>query len=99
MLTAADLKTVAPGNSPAITFPPVTAQKWILPNGLTIVVQTDRSAPVASVQAWCGTGSMEEGRHLGAALSHMLEHMLFKGTRTRTTNEIARTVQDEGGYI
>ena len=37
--------------------------------------------------------------HLGAGLSHILEHMLFKGTKTRTTNEIARSVQDQGGYI
>ena len=62
-------------------------------------MQTDRSAPVASVQAWCGTGSINEGRHLGAGLSHILEHMLFKGTRTRSTNAIAQSVQDQGGYI
>jgi zinc protease len=99
MLTTARLQTSPPVDSLAITFPPVTAQKWTLPNGLTIIVQTDRSAPVASVQAWCGTGSINEGRHLGAGLSHILEHMLFKGTTTRSTNEIARSVQDEGGYI
>ncbi|MBA3544330.1 MAG: insulinase family protein [Chthoniobacterales bacterium] len=77
----------------------MTAQKWTLPNGLAIIVQTDRSAPVASVQAWCGTGSIDEGRHLGAGLSHILEHMLFKGTKTRTPNAIAQSVQDQGGYI
>ena len=99
MLTTARLKTAPPGNSTAITFPPVTAQQWTLPDGLTIIVQTDRSAPVASVQAWCGTGSINEGRHLGAGLSHILEHMLFKGTRTRSTNAIAQSVQDQGGYI
>jgi zinc protease len=99
MLTSARFNAAAPGSSPAITFPPVTAQQWTLPNGLTIIVQTDRSAPVASVQAWCGTGSINEGRHLGAGLSHILEHMLFKGTKTRTTNAIAQSVQDEGGYI
>jgi zinc protease len=99
MLTTAELNAAPPGGSPAITFPPVTAQKWTLPNGLTIIVQADRSAPVASVQAWCGTGSIDEGRHLGAGLSHILEHMLFKGTKTRTTNVIAQSVQDQGGYI
>ena len=99
MLTAAELNAVTPGSSPAITFPPITAQKWTLPNGLTVIVQADRSAPVASVQAWCGTGSIDEGRHLGAGLSHILEHMLFKGTKTRTTNAIAQSVQDQGGYI
>ncbi|HEY1768902.1 MAG TPA: pitrilysin family protein [Chthoniobacterales bacterium] len=99
MLADPQLNAAAPSASPAITFPPVTAQKWTLPNGLTIIVQIDRSAPVASVQAWCGTGSVHEARHLGAGLSHILEHMLFKGTKTRSPNEIAQSVQDEGGYI
>ena len=99
MLNTPRLNSAPPANSPAITFPPVTAQNWTLPNGLTLIVQIDRSAPVASVQAWCGTGSIDEGRHLGAGLSHILEHMLFKGTKTRTTNAIAQSVQDEGGYI
>ncbi len=80
-------------------FPPHSAQKWILPNGLTVIVQEDRSAPVASVQAWCATGSITEDKHLGAGLSHILEHMLFKGTETRSTNEIAQKIQDVGGYI
>lgn len=99
MLTAPHLNPAPPATSPAITFPPVTAQKWTLPNGLTIIVQIDRSAPVASVQAWCGTGSVDEDQHLGAGLSHILEHMLFKGTKTRATNAIAQSVQDQGGYI
>src|SRR3954466_2955085 len=99
MLTAAEHNTAASGTSEAITFPQVPAQKTVLANGVTIIVQTDRSALVAVVQAWCGTGSVDEGRHLGAGLSHILEHMLFKGTETRTTNAIAQSVQDEGGYI
>ncbi len=82
-----------------IAFPPSSAQKWVLPNGLTIIVQEDHSAPVASVQAWCATGSIDEDAHLGAGLSHILEHMLFKGTKTRSTNEIAQKIQDVGGYI
>ncbi len=99
MLPTAHLNSAPATGSPAITFPPVTAQKWTLPNGLTVIVQIDRSAPVASVQAWCATGSVDEDRHLGAGLSHILEHMLFKGTKTRTTNAIAQSVQDQGGYI
>ncbi|MGH8093822.1 MAG: M16 family metallopeptidase [Chthoniobacterales bacterium] len=98
-MSSDQLRNIPPGNAPAIEFPPVTAQKWTLPNGLTIIVQIDRSAPVASVQAWCGTGSIDEGRHLGSGLSHILEHMLFKGTKTRTTNAIAQSIQNEGGYI
>jgi len=99
MLDPAHLKAAPPGSSAAITFPPSSARKWVLPNGLTLIVQEDRSAPVASVQAWCGTGSIDEDAHLGAGLSHILEHMLFKGTKTRPANAIAQAVQDVGGYI
>src|ERR1700752_3386320 len=94
-----NLKAAPPETSAAISFPPSTAQKWVLPNGLTIIVQEDRSAPVASVQAWCATGSINEDEQLGAGMSHILEHMLFKGTKKRSTNAIAQSVQDVGCYI
>jgi len=99
MFSSANLKAAPTDNSTVITFPSSSAQKWFLPNGLTIIVQEDHSAPVASVQAWCATGSIDEDEHLGAGLSHILEHMLFKGTKTRSTNVIAQKIQDVGGYI
>src|SRR5947207_4039377 len=99
MLNTANLNA-APVNDPSvINFPPNSAQKWVLPNGLTLIVHEYHSAPVSSVQAWCATGSMYEDDHLGAGLSHILEHMLFKGTKTRSTNAIAQKIQDVGGYI
>src|SRR5947208_1868137 len=99
LFAMANLKAAPPEPLPMIAFPPSTAQKWILPNGLTIIVEEDHSAPVASVQAWCSTGSVDEDQHLGAGLSHILEHMLFKGTKTRSANQIAQSIQDLGGYI
>src|SRR5204863_1410886 len=98
-MRSAHHKPAPPETGPGITFPPSTAQKRVLPNGLTIIVQEDRSAPVASVQAWCSTGSIEENERLGTGLSHILEHMLFKGTKTRGANAIAQKIQDMGGYI
>src|ERR1700753_2357794 len=98
-MLSAHLKAAAEDSSARITFPPSTAQKRVLPNGLTIIVQEDRSAPVASVQAWCATGSVDENENLGAGLSHILEHMLFKGTKTNPANAIAQKIQDVGGYI
>ncbi|MGA2692263.1 MAG: pitrilysin family protein, partial [Opitutaceae bacterium] len=71
----------------------------VLPNGLTLIVKSDRSAALASVQVWIRTGSIHEGDQLGAGLSHYLEHMLFKGTARRTGREISATVQANGGYI
>jgi len=99
LLSMVNLKAAPADSSPVITFPPSSAQKWVLPNGLTIVVQEDHSAPVASVQAWCATGSIDEDTHLGAGLSHILEHMLFKGTKIRSKNKIAQGIQDVGGYV
>ena len=63
-----NLKAGPPESSALIVFPPSTAQKWVLPNGLTVIVQEDHSAPVASVQAWCATGSIDEDQHLGAGV-------------------------------
>ena len=70
-----------------------------LENGLTIIVREDHSAPVVSAQAWCRTGSIDEGKWLGAGLSHVLEHMLFKGTITRGAGRIDQEVQEAGGYM
>lgn len=70
-----------------------------LENGLTLIVREDHSAPVVSAQAWCRAGSIDEGKWLGAGLSHVLEHMLFKGTTTRPAGHIDQEVQDAGGYM
>lgn len=70
-----------------------------LPSGLTLIIREDHSAPVVSAQAWCKAGSIDEGRWLGAGLSHCLEHMLFKGTATRPASRIDQEVQEAGGYM
>jgi zinc protease len=70
-----------------------------LPNGLTLIIREDHSAPVVSAQAWCRAGSIDEGKWLGAGLSHCLEHMLFKGTSTRPASRIDQEVQEAGGYM
>jgi zinc protease len=70
-----------------------------LENGLTLIIREDHSAPVVSAQAWAITGSIHEGRWLGAGLSHVLEHMLFKGTTTRPGSRIDQEVQEAGGHM
>lgn len=70
-----------------------------LETGLTIIVREDHSAPVVSAQAWCMAGSIHEDKWLGAGLSHVLEHMLFKGTTTRPGSRIDQEVQEAGGYM
>lgn len=82
-----------------IDLPPSAVRQWTLPNGLGILVEEDHTSPVASVQAWVETGSIHEDRWLGAGLSHILEHMLFKGTATRGPNAFAQGIHAAGGML
>ena len=80
-------------------LPKLETQQFTFGNGLELLVHEDHSAPVASIQAWVKTGSIHEGRFLGSGISHLLEHLLFKGTQRRSGNQIAQQIQDVGGYI
>src|ERR1051325_1370813 len=90
-LTAADS---SPSNGIPAVPPDVRLAR--LDNGLTLFIREDKSAPVVSAQAWCQSGSIHEGKWLGAGLSHVLEHMLFKGTTNRGPGIIDQQVQDAG---
>ena len=87
--------------NPASSIPaaPPGVRLVLLENGLTLIILEDHSAPVISAQAWCKAGSVNEGKWLGAGASHVLEHMLFKGTATRGPSRIDQEVQDAGGYL
>ena len=74
-------------------------RRFVLDNGMIGLVKEDRSAPVAAVQIWVGTGAIHEGDQLGAGLSHFVEHMIFKGTPTRKVGDITREINDAGGEI
>ena len=83
----------------AIPPTPPGVRMTTLDNGLTLILREDHSAPVVSAQAWCKAGSIDEGKWLGAGLSHILEHMLFKGTTTRGAGRIDQEIQEAGGYL
>ncbi|MES2308551.1 MAG: insulinase family protein, partial [Verrucomicrobiota bacterium] len=70
-----------------------------LSNGLHLIVQTDDSAPVVSLQYWVGTGSIHEGEWLGTGISHFLEHLMFKGTEKRGNSQMAQEIQALGGHL
>lgn len=79
---------------------PVTdrAHRFILDNGFTIILKEDHSAPVAAIQVWVKTGSANETEE-EAGITHLIEHMIFKGTPTKKTGEIAGTIEASGGHI
>ena len=72
--------------------------RHVLPNGLTVLVQSNRAAPVVALQAWVNAGSADESDE-ESGLAHLHEHMLFKGTARRGLGEIARAVEAAGGDI
>lgn len=79
-------------------YPVTSATVETLSNGLTLILDPDAAAPVVSAQFWVATGSMHEDTHLGAGISHFLEHMVFKGTRDYDADTLADTVQAAGGH-
>lgn len=96
MTTAFQSGTAAASSIPSL---PPGVRLTTLSNGLQLILREDHSAPVVSAQIWCRAGSIDEGRWLGAGLSHVLEHMLFKGTSTRPGARIDQEVQNAGGYM
>jgi zinc protease len=70
----------------------------VLPNGLTLLAQQDRSAPAVAVVTHVKAGFFDEpDRSVG--ISHVLEHMFFKGTPSRGLGQIARETKAAGGYL
>ena len=67
-----------------------------LPNGLKVVVKEDHRAPVVVQQIWYKAGSMDE-RTGKTGVAHVLEHMMFKGTRTVPAGEFSRRIAAAGG--
>ena len=70
----------------------------LLPGGLRVVTESVPGARSATIGVWVGVGSVDETPRLAGA-SHFLEHLLFKGTRTRTGYEIADAVDAVGGEL
>src|ERR1700722_1596920 len=69
-----------------------------LPNGLTIITEQMQHIRSASIGIWLQTGSRDEAAEWNG-ISHFIEHMVFKGTKHRTAEEIARQVDSIGGNM
>ncbi len=85
-------------------FPPALAEAGlkeqvfatVLPNGLKVILLENHKAPLITFQVWYRVGSRNEewGK---TGLSHMLEHMMFKGTQKVGPEEFSRIIQENGG--
>ena len=84
------------GGSPLL--PADSVRRLKLPNGLTVLVRRDPSAPVVAIVTHVKAGYFDETDDV-VGIAHVLEHMYFKGTPTRGVGEIARATKAAGGYL
>ena len=75
-----------------------SVEKTILDNGLKIVTEHVPSVKSVSVGIWAKTGSRNETQQQ-SGVTHFLEHMLFKGTESRSSYDIAMSMESVGGYL
>ena len=77
----------------------MTTERYVLDNGLTVLISPMPQSASVSVYGLVKTGSASEDEYLGSGISHFMEHMLFKGTERRGVGEIPREIQSLGGTI
>src|SRR5437868_12403153 len=70
----------------------------ILPNGLTVITEEMQHIRSVCIGIWIKTGSRDEDLQWNG-ISHFIEHMVFKGTKHRTAEDIARQVDSIGGNM
>jgi predicted Zn-dependent peptidase len=73
-------------------------RREVLPNGLTVITEEMQQIRSASIGIWIKTGSRHEQAESNG-ISHFVEHMLFKGTTSRSAQDIARQVDSIGGNM
>ncbi len=67
---------------------------FVMPNGLKVFVKEDHSRKVTAVQMWVMVGSVYDSER---GISHVIEHMAFKGTEKRGVGQVFREVSEIGG--
>ncbi len=70
--------------------------EYMLDNGLKVLILEDHKAPTATFQVWYRVGSLNE-KTGKTGLSHLLEHMMFKGTKNHGPKTFSQTIQRSGG--
>lgn len=76
----------------------VTFKKTVLPNGIRVVSELHPNSQAVSLGIWATTGTRDESDD-EQGLAHFLEHMVFKGTKTRSAYQIARSLEAVGGDL
>jgi predicted Zn-dependent peptidase len=76
----------------------VTLRRTVLPNGLTVLSEHMPGVRSVALGAWVRAASVNETPEI-MGVSHMLEHMVFKGTPTRSAKDLALALETLGGSL
>ena len=99
ILLLPQLAAAAPQGAPANPSTPGNDTMLVrLKNGLTVYIIRDSRFPLVCTRLYVGTGSANETAEQ-AGISHVLEHMVFKGTEKRPKGQVAQDVESLGGYL
>ena len=90
--------TLSPKLDPSTWNPAITIVSYQLDNGLKIMVLPDHAVPVVSLQIHYQVGSINELPGI-TGISHLFEHLMFRGTKELGPEEFARLLQSKGGEI
>lgn len=85
-----------PAQRPRVTSRHNGITRAVLPNGMVLLLKELHAAPVTSFWVWYRVGSRNEHQGI-TGISHWLEHMLFKGTRTYSESDLDRLISRVGG--
>ena len=73
-------------------------EKYLLSNGLKVIVMEDHSAPVFAYHTWFNVGSRNEREGI-TGIAHLFEHLMFKETKNTKEGEFDRILEEQGGKI
>ena len=92
------MATTSPPRPVRPVLDPSSVRRHVLPNGLTVLIRHDDSAPVVAVVTYVKAGYFDETDEV-IGIAHVLEHMYFKGTERHAVGEISKATKAAGGYL
>jgi predicted Zn-dependent peptidase len=98
MLGESTPRLIAMGTHTAMVAAPRNIRKHVLPNGVTILSEEMQGIRSVAIGVWLKTGSRHEQPETNG-ISHFIEHMVFKGTKSRSALDIARQMDSIGGNM
>ena len=84
--------------APASDLPRIPVERYTLPNGLTILLSEDKSAPIVAVDLWYHVGSKNE-KPCRTGFAHLFEHMMFQGSEHVAEEQHLKLLEAAGGDI